>query len=78
MLREGIERFPTAFLDQDAAEIRLLCDHRDSLVNERTRLINSHNEAMRCLERHLARHYHRVLVGDYDDVAAIRSLNSGP
>ena len=40
VLREGIERFPTAFLDQDAAEIRLLCDHRDSLVNERTRLIN--------------------------------------
>jgi transposase len=40
VLREGIERFPTAFLDQDAAEIRLLCDHRDTLVNERTRLIN--------------------------------------
>jgi transposase len=33
-------------------------------------------EAVRCLKR-LARHYHRVLVGDYDDVAAIRSLNSG-
>ena len=40
VLREGIERFPAAFLDQDAAEIRLLCDHRDTLVNERTRLIN--------------------------------------
>jgi transposase len=40
VLREGIERFPTAFLDRDAAEIRLLCDHRGSLVNERTRLIN--------------------------------------
>jgi transposase len=40
VLREGIERFPAAFLDEDAAEIRLLCDHRDSLVNERTRLIN--------------------------------------
>jgi transposase len=40
VLREGVERFPSAFLDQDAAEIRLLCDHRDSLVNERTRLIN--------------------------------------
>jgi transposase len=40
VLREGIERFPTAFLDKDAAEIRLLCDHRDTLVNERTRLIN--------------------------------------
>lgn len=40
VLREGIERFPVAFLDQDAMEIRLLCDHRDVLVNERTRLIN--------------------------------------
>jgi transposase len=40
VLREGIERFPAAFLDQDAMEIRLLCDHRDVLVNERTRLIN--------------------------------------
>jgi hypothetical protein len=27
ILREGIERFPAAFLDQGAAEIRLLCDH---------------------------------------------------
>lgn len=35
MLREGIERFPTAFLDRDAVEIRLLCDHRETLVNER-------------------------------------------
>jgi hypothetical protein len=25
---------------QDAVEIRLLCDHREVLVNERTRLIN--------------------------------------
>jgi len=40
VLREGVERFPAAFLDQDAAEIRLLCDHRDSFVKERTRLIN--------------------------------------
>lgn len=40
VLREGIERLPGAFLDEDAVEIRLLCDHRDVLVNERTRLIN--------------------------------------
>jgi transposase len=40
VLREGAERLPSAFLDDDAAEIRLLCDHRDVLVNERTRLIN--------------------------------------
>jgi hypothetical protein len=39
-LREGIERFPVAFLDEDAMDIRLLCDHREVLVNERTRLIN--------------------------------------
>ena len=40
VLREGVERFPAAFLDHEAMEIRLLCDHRDVLVNERTRLIN--------------------------------------
>jgi transposase len=40
VLREGIERFPAAFLDENAVEIRLLCDHREVLVNERTRLIN--------------------------------------
>jgi transposase len=39
VLREGIERFPTACLDENAVEIRLLCDHRDTLVNERTRQI---------------------------------------
>jgi len=38
--REGIERFPTAFLDEQALEIRLLCDHREDLVAERTRIIN--------------------------------------
>jgi transposase len=40
VLREGIERFPAAFLDQRALEIRLLCDHRDDLVSARTRIIN--------------------------------------
>ncbi len=40
VLREGVERFPAAFLDENAVEIRLLCDHREVLVNERTRLIN--------------------------------------
>lgn len=34
VLREGIERFPVAFLDEDAMEIRLLCDYRETLVNE--------------------------------------------
>jgi len=40
VLRDGIERFPAAFLDEQAVEIRLLCDHREILVGERTRLIN--------------------------------------
>ena len=40
VLREGIERFPAAVLDGQALEIRLLCDHRDDLVAERTRIIN--------------------------------------
>jgi transposase len=40
VLREGIERFPVAFLDEQAMEIRLLADHRDDLVTERTRAQN--------------------------------------
>jgi len=40
VVREGVERFPTAFLDQRALEIRLLHDHRADLVAERTRQIN--------------------------------------
>jgi hypothetical protein len=40
VLREGVERFPVAFLDREAAEVRLLCDYRSTLVSERTRLIN--------------------------------------
>lgn len=40
MLRDGIERFPTAFVDPRAMEIRLLSDHREALVIERNRLTN--------------------------------------
>jgi transposase len=36
-LREGIETLPTAHLDERALEIRLLLDHHDNLVAERTR-----------------------------------------
>ena len=36
-LREGIETLPVAFLDDQAREIKLLCDHRDALVGARTR-----------------------------------------
>ncbi|MGH2834514.1 MAG: IS110 family transposase [Solirubrobacteraceae bacterium] len=40
VLREGIDRFPGAFLDEAAMEIRLLCDHREGHVQEITRLTN--------------------------------------
>jgi transposase len=40
VVREGVERFPAAFLDERALEIRLLHDHRADLVAERTRQIN--------------------------------------
>jgi transposase len=39
-LREGVESLPAAFLDEQAMEIRLLADHRDDLVAERTRQQN--------------------------------------
>jgi transposase len=35
-LREGIETLPTAFLDEQALEIKLLLDHHDDLVAART------------------------------------------
>jgi transposase len=35
-LREGIETLPTAYLDERALEIRLLLDHHDDLVAERS------------------------------------------
>lgn len=39
VLKEGVERFPAAYLDGRAMEIRLLADHRSDLVAERTRQI---------------------------------------
>ena len=39
-IREGLDRLPAAFLDEQAHEIRVLCDYRDQLMSERTRLIN--------------------------------------
>ena len=36
-VREGVENLPNAFLDEQAFEIRLLHDHRQDLVAERTR-----------------------------------------
>lgn len=40
VLREGVERFQVAFLDERAMEIRALHDHREQLLAERTRMIN--------------------------------------
>jgi transposase len=40
VVRDGVERFPAAHLDERAMEIRLLSDHRKDLVAERTRAQN--------------------------------------
>jgi transposase len=40
VLRHGLKRFPVAFLDERAMEIRLLADHREDLVADRTRAQN--------------------------------------
>mgnify|MGYP003561659710 CR=1 FL=1 len=40
VVREGVDRFAAAFLDERALEIRLLADHRSDLVAERTKQIN--------------------------------------
>jgi transposase len=37
---KGVENLPVAFLDEQAHEIRVLCDYRDQLMHERVRLIN--------------------------------------
>jgi transposase len=40
VVKDGVERFPSAHLDEQAMEIRLLSDHRKDLVAERTRAQN--------------------------------------
>jgi transposase len=40
VVKDGVEQFPVAFLDERAMEIRLICDHRNDLVADRTRTIN--------------------------------------
>src|SRR6266576_1992144 len=37
---DGVEQFPVAYLDEQAMEIRLLSDHRNDLVAQRTRTVN--------------------------------------
>ena len=46
VVKDGVEQFPVAFLDERAMEIRLMGDHRGNLVAERTRIVNR-------LRRHL-------------------------
>jgi transposase len=40
VVRDGVESFSQAFCDEHAMEIRLLCDYRDQIISERTRMIN--------------------------------------
>lgn len=40
VVRDGVDRFPAAYLNERAMEIRLLSDHRQDLVAERTRAQN--------------------------------------
>ena len=40
VVKDGVDRFPVAYLDERAMEIRLLFDHREELVKERTRMQN--------------------------------------
>jgi transposase len=40
VVKDGVEQFPVAFLDERAMEIRLISDHRGELVAERTRIVN--------------------------------------
>ena len=40
VVKDGVEQFPVAYLDEEAMDIRLLCDHRNDLIAERTRTVN--------------------------------------
>ena len=40
VVRDGVEQFPVAYLDERAMEIRLISDHRGDLVADRTRTVN--------------------------------------
>jgi transposase len=40
VVKDGVEQFPVAYLNEQAMEIRLLLDHRQDLVAERTGIVN--------------------------------------
>jgi len=40
VVKDGVEAFPAAYLDRQAMEVRLISDHRNDLVADRTRVVN--------------------------------------
>ncbi|MEO8968220.1 MAG: IS110 family transposase [Solirubrobacteraceae bacterium] len=40
VVRDGVQSFQVAFTDEHAMQIRVLCDYRDQLISDRTRMIN--------------------------------------
>ncbi|MBV9940520.1 MAG: transposase, partial [Solirubrobacterales bacterium] len=40
VVKDGVESFPVAYLDERAMQVRLLSDHRKDLVEERTKMEN--------------------------------------
>jgi transposase len=40
VVKDGVEQFPVAYLNERAMEIRLISDHRNDLIAERTRTVN--------------------------------------
>jgi transposase len=40
VVKDGVEQFPVAYLNEQAMEIRLLLDHRHDLIAERTRTVS--------------------------------------
>ena len=81
VVKDGVEAFPAAYLDQQAMEIRLISDHRNDLVADRTRVVNRlrwHLVAL-CpeLERELKRKaFHDPRVLDRVD-PRLRKLSAG-
>ena len=40
VVKDGVEQFPVAYLNEQAMEIRLIADHRQHLIAERTRTVS--------------------------------------
>ncbi len=64
VVKDGVDRFPAAYLDERAMEIRLISDHRHDLVAERTRVQNRFRWHLVTLDPELeASHQARLAVG---------------